>query len=191
MLTRTDNTPKNNKNGGHPSAIQRDKLLKEYTKNERGLKSELQQLELAKKHYELSCRQDIKKVLVRYTNRIAKHHFYFDSKRQNANSSINLVASANENQSTFAPSRMSSRVVSAHENLKNFSNKLEPKIERKDDKMSPPLVVSIKFEPQAMSKAKKTVSWNSASLNQMDFLEDNLKKPVSKNIGDNSRIKTA
>ena len=114
MLAKIDN--KSSNSGGGGDTIQRGKLLKEYTKSEKDLKTELQQLELARKQYVHTCKHEIQKVILRYTNRIAKHNFYFDSTKHILNPDAEVQQQKNStgfdsdsfvNQSFLTNSRLS------------------------------------------------------------------------------------
>jgi hypothetical protein len=194
----------NSQNGGQTNNIARSKLLKEFSKNEKDLKTELQQLELAKKQYESSCKHEIQKVIIRYTNRIAKHHFYLDSRRVNNNNNnnnesdtfknINYVAYANDSRISTAASRRNSSAKT------NISVETTPRIVSGFFKRTSPaktiddkLVVAIKERPIIMSPSlkspttgksttktsKKSVSWNAASSFYNDDSSDQKRSPSS------------
>lgn len=199
MLHRTENSLQQQKQESKINAINRNKALKEKSKNERSLKAELQQLELMRKYYEISCKQEIKRVCDRFDNRIAKHCFYKDSKKNNGlndSSSINSVVATIEVINNFSPSRVStSRISSRHSsginknNLEASSHMEFSKANNNNSNINnskQPLVSlgnNIKNEDNevGLAKAKKSVSWNSSSMNNMNNAGNDLQK-----IGKNS-----
>jgi hypothetical protein len=177
---------------------------KEKSKNDRILKAELTQLEQMRKYYILSSKQEIKKVCDRFDNRIAKYCFYKDPKK---NSVITDTTSLNSVQATlgvmntypFSPSRVSTSRISSRRssgvNTKknNFESASTVEFSKTNDKNSlnqhsllnlVNKMKNVESDSITTSKSKKTVSWNSASMNNMKYGQNDLLKSENSNIID-------
>ena len=175
------------------------KANKEKSKNERILKAELQQLEQMRKYYIISSKQEIKKVCDRFDNRIAKHCFYKDPKK---NSEISDTTSLSSVQTTldvinnFSPTRVSTSRISSRQSSginpkTNFESASSIEFSKVNDTKNTlnqqsllDLVNKMKNTENntIMGKSKKTVSWNSSSMNNMSYGQNDLLKSENSNL---------
>jgi len=58
---------------------QKRKFLREHSQIEKNLQVEIRNIDLEKRMYNETCDFEVKKLIKRFTNRIAKHHFYLKS----------------------------------------------------------------------------------------------------------------
>jgi hypothetical protein len=123
---------------------QKIKLLAENSKSEKNLKTEIRQINLAKKIYSSTCKHEVNKLLKRFTHKIARHYFY-----KNKPNSLDLTQSLID---------FSQKFTESTENMAYYDGQ---SFQFKSSRKNSDLLKRRKSSFQStIERPKKNVTWN-------------------------------
>lgn len=140
------------------------KLLAENSKSEKNLKTEIRQINLAKKIYSSTCQHEVNKLLKRFTHKIAKHHFY-----KNKPNTLDITQSLSD----FGQKFTESTEIMDDKDCQSYKSKSSYQFDRlsQNSGLLKRRKSSFVFSRNTLEKPKKNVTWNINEESKINFME--------------------